>query len=247
MITLIVFGVLFLIGFALLVALLGSSFLKRHSVRMPDRTRSGYGAPPSYRQAPPPRSQPSAREIRSEYREGYGEQAAPQGTGGVAAPRPPVYAPGAPSRVSSGSRWAFIAPVVVVVLVLVVLFGLREFMGSDVRPRLYFCEEVDFTRHKPINRSDTFTRGNVTIYVKSKTPLLMDRAYVEVYRLNTDGYEPYMDKELRVKPEWASFTLRALFDTVGSYMVSVYGKDDVLIAQKNINIVPDHFGYKPVR
>jgi hypothetical protein len=158
-----------------------------------------------------------------------------------------MYAPSAPSRASSGGRWAFIAPVVVVVLVLVVLFGLREFMGSDIRPRLYFCEKVDFTRLKPVNRSDTFTRGNVTIFVKSKRPLLMDKAYVEVYRLNTDGFEPYMDKELRLKPEWASFTLKALFDTVGSYMVSVYGKDEVLIAQKNINIVPDHFAYKPVR
>jgi hypothetical protein len=246
MITLIIFGFLFLIGFALLVALLGSSFLKRHSVRMPDRTRSSYGAGVSYR-PPPAKAQPAAQEFTREYREGHAESMAQQGVGGGAVPRTPMYSPSHPTRVSAGSRWAFIAPVVVVALVLVLLFGLREFVGSGVRPRLYFCEKVDFTRLKPVHHSDTFTRGNVTIFVKSKTPLLMDKANVEVYRLNTDGFEPYMDKELRLKPEWASFTLKALFDTVGSYMVSVYGKDDILLAQKNINIVPDYFAYKPVR
>jgi hypothetical protein len=141
MITLIIFGFLFLVGFALLVALLGSSFLKRHSVRMPDRARSSYGARAPYRQAPPPqKAQPAAQEFKREYREAYGEGMAQQGMGGGAVPRTPTFSSAYPPRVSSGSRWAFIAPVVVVALVLVLLFGLREFVGSGAHPRLYFCE-----------------------------------------------------------------------------------------------------------
>jgi len=253
MIMLIIFGFLFLIGFAFLIALMGTSFLKKHAVRMPDRTRSGMyqGVDVSgmaQRPAARPQAKPAAQDFRGEYQAGYEGSVPQQGPGRGAAPAPSMLPQMFPARTSAGGgKWAFILPVVVVAVVLVLLFGLREFVGSDVRPRMFFCESVDFTRLKPVHRSDTFTRGNLTIFVKSKTPLLLDKVYVEVYRLNTGEFEPYMDNELRLKPEWASFSMKALFDTVGSYMVSVYGKDNVLIAQKNVNIVPDSFAYRPLR
>ncbi len=65
--------------------------------------------------------------------------------------------------------------------------------------------------------------------------------------MNIGGFEPYAERELKLKPEWTAFTVKVLFDTVGSYMVSVFGSDEVLIVQKNINIVPDSFAYKPVK
>jgi hypothetical protein len=247
MVMLIVFGLLFLIGFAFLIALLGTTFLKKHSVRLPDRYRTGIVERPSsnYQQKP----QFPARD----YREKPGDLSAQDA--GRRDINMPMRAPSMshemyPSRgagTAGGGKWAFVAPIVVVAVVLVLLFGMREFVGSDVRPRLHFCESVDFARLKPIHRSDTFTRGNVTIFVKSKAPLLLENARVEIYRLNAAGFEPYTEKELILKPEWASFSIRTLFDTVGSYMVSVYGNDDVLLNQKNINIVPDTLAYRPVR
>jgi hypothetical protein len=148
-----------------------------------------------------------------------------------------------PERIGTtgGGKWAFIVPVVVIAIILVLFFGLREFQGFDIRPRLYFCESVNFTKLKPVNRSDTFTRGNVTLFVKSKTPLFLDSARVEIYKMNIGGFEPYAERELKLKPEWTAFTVKVLFDTVGSYMVSVFGSDEVLIVQKNVNIVPDSF------
>jgi hypothetical protein len=239
---LIVFGLLFLIGFAFLIALLGTTFLKKNSVRLPDRYRTGVVERPasSYK------AQPQAP-VKN-YSERPGNLSAENVERGDI--NVPLRAPAISQDMSSaagGGRWAFIAPILVIAVVLVLLFGMREFVGGGARPKLYFCESVDFTRLRPVHRSDTFTRGNVTIFLKSRAPLLLENARVEVYRLNATGFEPHSEKELILKPEWASFSVRTLFDKVGSYMVSVYGNDDILLNQKNINIVPDTFAYKPVR
>ncbi len=272
MFVIIIFGFLLLIGLALLASLLGTAFLRRHVVKPAMRK---YAAQPVERPAPirPPVQAPSRKgrdlgeEYEAGYEEGIGEQGMAAGPGGIrgpeivagagvapggrgvarqAAPRMPATLP---ERVSTtgGGKWAFIVPVVVIAIILVLFFGLREFQGFDVRPRLYFCESVNFTKLKPVNRSDTFTRGNVTLFVKSKTPLFLDSARVEIYKMNIGGFEPYAERELKLKPEWTAFTVKVLFDTVGSYMVSVFGSDEVLIVQKNINIVPDSFAYKPVK
>jgi hypothetical protein len=245
MVMLIVFGVLFLIGFAFLIALLGTSFLKKHSVRLPDRFRTGVvERPASNYQTQPNAPAQGYRETSDRF---SAENAA---RSEVRVPRAALSMPQEmlPARgAAGGGKWAYVAPIVVVAVVLVLLFGMREFVSGEARPRLFFCESVDFARLKPVHRSDTFTRGNVTIFIKSKAPLLLENARVEVYRLNAAGFEPYTEKELLLKPEWASFSVRTLFDTVGSYMVSVYGNDDILLNQKNINIVPDTLAYKAVR
>ncbi len=242
MITLIVFGILFLVGFALLIALLGASFLKRHSVRLPDRVRSGM-----YRRggrtAAAPRAQPAAQDLGSDY-----QTPVPQRESDSAPPMPQLPSQRYGAGASSGaSKWAFIIPVVVVAVVVLLLFGMREFIGGTPQPRLYFCENVDYVKAKPIRRSDTFTRGNVILFLKSKTPLYLDKARVEVYRLDTEDFEPFLEKDLRLKPEWESFSVKALFATVGQYSVYVYGNTDEPIVRKNITIVPDSFGYRPVR
>jgi hypothetical protein len=244
MITLIIFGFLFLLGFALLVALFGTSFLKRHAVRLPDRTRAAM-----YRGAGRPAQPPPARPAAQDFGDGYQAGVPQQRLEGAGAPArhqmPPQMYPASVS--TGGGKWAFIVPVVVVAVVLVLLFGMREFLGSGAQPRLYFCESVDYARSKPISHSDIFTRGNVMLFVKSKTPLYLDRARVEVYRLDTEEFEPFLEKELRLKPEWESFSFQALFASVGQYSVYVYGNNDDPLVKKNITIVPDQFAYKPVR
>ena len=241
MITLIVFGILFLVGFALLIALLGTSFLKRHAVNLPHRVRSSM-----YRRGSGPaaaHAQPAAQNVGSDY-----QAPAPQRVSESIAPMSQVphqrYGAG---TWSGTSKLAFIIPVVVVAVVVLLLFGMREFIGGTAQPRLYFSEEVDYVKARPIRRSDTFTRGNVMLFLKSKTPLYLDKARIEVYRLDTEDFEPFLEKELRLKPEWESFSVRALFATVGQYSVYVYGNSDDPIVRKNITIVPDSFGFRPVR
>jgi hypothetical protein len=241
MITLIVFGVLFLVGFALLIALLGTSFLKRHAVRMPNRVLGGMyrrGSSPAVQHA-----QPAAQVTGSEYQAPVSQHAVE-----TAPPMPQLpaqrYGAGASS---TGSRWAYIIPVIVVAVVLLLLFGVREFIGGPAQPKLYFCEDVDYAKARPIRHSDTFTRGNVMLFLKSKTPLYLDEARVEVYRLDTEDFEPFLEKELRLKPEWESFSVKALFATVGQYSVYIYGNTDDPIVRKNITIVPDSYGFRPVR
>jgi len=241
MITLIVFGFLFLVGFALLIALLGTSFLKRHAVRLPDRVRSSM-----YRRKSGPvgaGAQPAAQNMESDY-----QVPAPPREAEPAPPMPQMPAPRfSAGASSSGSKWAFIIPVIVVAVVVLLLFGMREFIGGPSQPRLYFCEDVDYTKAKPIRQSDTFTRGNVMLFLKSKTPLYLDEARVEVYRIDTEDFEPFIEKELRLKPEWESFSVKALFASVGQYSVYVYGNTDEPLVRKNITIVPDSFGFRPVR
>ena len=241
MITLIVFGILFLVGFALLIALLGTSFLKRHAVRLPQRVQGSMyrrGSSPTA-----PQVQPAAQGMGSEY-----QVPAPQQVADAAPPMPQLpaqrYSAG-PS--STGGRWAYILPVIVVAVVVLLLFGVREFIGGPAQPKLYFCEDVDYVRARPIRHSDVFTRGNVMLFLKSKTPLYLDEARVEVYRLDTEDFEPFIEKELRLKPEWESFSVKALFATVGQYSVYIYGNTDEPIVRKNITIVPDSYGFKPVR
>ena len=98
-----------------------------------------------------------------------------------------------------------------------------------------------------MNKSDTFTRGNVTFFVKSRRPLEQEKARVDVYKIDPQGLSPYASKELPLKTEWTSFSFKALFDSVGSYTVMVYGNNDRLLDQENIFIVPDSYAYKPVR
>ena len=241
MITLIIFGILFLVGFALLIALLGTSFLKRHAVRLPDRVRSNM-----YRRGKRPAGagvQPAVQSMESDY-----QVPVPQREPEPAPPMPQMPPPRFTTGASSaGGKWAFIIPVVVVAVVVLLLFGMREFIGRPSQPRLYFCEDVDYTKAKPVRQSDVFTRGNVMLFLKSKTPLYLDEARVEVYRIDTEDFEPFIEKELRLKPEWESFSVKALFASVGQYSVYVYGNTDEPLVRKNITIVPDSFGFKPVR
>ena len=102
MITLIVFGILFLVGFALLIALLGTSFLKRHAVRLSNRVRNNMHQRGSRPAAS--RTQPASQDF------GGGYQAPVPQSEPVSAPPMPQLPPrryGAGAS-SAGSKWAYI-------------------------------------------------------------------------------------------------------------------------------------------
>jgi len=254
MILTILFAFVLLIGISLFVAVVGTAFLRRHSTRVVGgmssprsvSMRSGtYGA----------RSRGSVErggDFSSQYRSGFEQR-----VGGKIEPeqaerlsyipvpeREFVYR--RPREAGGEGRWFLLTLVILVVVMFSFYFGIRGYQNILMKPRLFFCEGVDFTRLKPINSSDTFTRGNVTIFVKSRNTLETDRVRVDIYRIDNQGLNLYSSKELPVKQEWTSFSFKALFEDLGTYSVMVYGAGDQLLNQENIHIVPDSYAYTPV-
>ncbi len=237
MFLIIVLGLVFLVGVSLFVAIVGTSFLKRHAVRIPGPSTTAL----------------SEGDYGRQFETGYQEQVAEVEKEAPVAPAgPPVQRPirptfpqkHVPSR--GGGRWIPVAVLIVVILASFMLYGTRNMRGTGGGYRLYFCEDVDFTRLRPIHKSNTFTRGNVTLFLKAQAPLGLKEARVVVYRLDTQQVEPYASKLIPLRPEWTAFSVKMLFDTIGTFSVNLYGPEEVLIAQKNIVIVPDSFAYKPV-
>jgi len=141
-------------------------------------------------------------------------------------------------------KWIFIILIIVGVLFSGSLFWIKSYKTHPNMPKLYLCENVDFLKLRPINVSDRFTRGNITVFYKSKVPIEQDYLLLEIYKLGEAGFIPYAKKKIKIKPEWTSFVATALFDQLGSYIVEIKSSDNKLIAQKLVEIVPDSYAYK---
>ena len=250
MILTILFAFILLIGISLFVAVVGSAFLRRHSTRVSSsRPVSVQGTDLGVRSR---RGIEQRGDLSTRYRREFEQRVRPSGK--LDMQKEPSYFPVSegeylyrkPREAGGEGKWFLVTVVVLIIVIFSFYFGIRGYQSLALEPRLFFCEDVDFARLKPINTSDTFTRGNVTIFVRSRKALEMDKARVDIYRINTQGLSLYATKELPVKPEWTSFSFKALFDELGTYTVMVYGVGDQLINQENINIVPDSYAFMPV-
>jgi hypothetical protein len=141
--------------------------------------------------------------------------------------------------------WILVAVLVVVIFSGSLYATIQDWPSRLFGTRMYFCEYVDYAKLKPVNRSDTFTRGNLTLFVKSPQPLRLHRARIEVYRLGNQQ-EPYAEKIVPLKPSWMSFAVKLLFEDIGNYRVSVLESDGTPIMVDHLTIVPDSFAYRPV-
>ena len=146
--------------------------------------------------------------------------------------------------------WENIKLLTIVVVSAVVVFfaayaGVKAYKGYSSKPKIYFCERVDFIKLKPIKKSNRFTRGNITVLYKSKDSFNTNRLILDVYKLGKAGYTPYIKKTIDVRPEWTSFVAKILFDETGTYIVEIKNDRNVLLAQKVIEILPDSYAYKP--
>lgn len=243
MIVTIIFILIFLIGISLFVAVVGTAFLRRHSRRITVQPR----------EYPIRASGGDFSNRSSRYRREFVQTVKKEPERELS--RAPEYFPpseGIPSykkmrEAGAEGKWFLITIAVLVLVIFSFYFGVKGYQNITMKPKLYFCENVDFVRQRPINKSDTFTRGNVTVFVKSRRPLGQEKVRVDVYKIDTEGLSPYASKELPLKPDWTSFSFKTLFDSTGSYTVMVHGKNDRLLDQENIFIVPDSYAYKPVR
>jgi len=240
MLFVIIFGLVFLAGVSLFVAAVGMAFLKKHAQKSVEATDLSLSES-DYRDR---FSSEYAQQIAEKTEEAFAEERAEALRHGTAAARPAPFPESTAGR--TGGKWAFIIVGILAVITVSLIFGIRGVQGMEAKPRLYFCEDIDFTKLKPVHKSNTFTRGTVTLFIKSRTPLDLEGATVEVYKYGTQRIEPVASRMLPLKPEWTSFSVKILFDTIGTYTVSIFGKDGKLLNQKNINIVPDSFAYKPV-
>lgn len=230
-----IFILILLIGISLFIAVVGTAILKRYSTRV--------GKP---REIPVNKS-----EFKNHYKRKYEESvsAIPEKV-----QKTPVYIPSTerefvykkPKESHAEGKWFFITFVVLIVVIFSFYFGIKGYQNLIMKPKLFFCENVDYVKLKPINKSNTFTRGNVTIFIKSHRPLEQDKARVDIFSIDHQGLNHYATKELPLKPDWTSFSFKVLFDKIGTYTVMVYDMNDRLLNQENIYIVPDSYAYKPV-
>ncbi len=234
----IIFVLILLIGISLFVAVVGTAFLRKHARRVTRSQFREYYSPP--------------RRSEDRYRREYERRV--RADTGPEIRQAPAYA-SVPERDfpvrrprggGSEGKWFLITILVLVLIIFSFYFGIKGYQNFTMKPRLFFCERVDYVRKKPVNSSDTFTRGNVTLFLKSRSPLEMTKARVEIFKIDYQGLDNYASQELPLKPDWTSFSFKALFDQIGTFTVMVYDTDDRLITQENIHIVPDSYAYKPV-
>lgn len=154
---------------------------------------------------------------------------------------------GGPAALKSSGSWFFLIIVAIIFVIFVAFFGIKGYKNFTSKPTLSFSESVDYIKQKPVHRSNTFTRGNVTIFVKSREPLGQYTARVDIYKIDQTGLEPFAGKELSIKPEWTSYSFKVQFDELGVYSVMVFDAQGVLLNQKRVYIVHDSYAYKPVR
>jgi hypothetical protein len=240
MILIVIFILIFLIGFSLFAAVLGTSFLGKHADRV---VKTGIRKTAGHRIS----EREIAERFKAEYEEGVLQAAGEQGTvqPGMIQPPPAVrYEP--PVRAGHGGMWVLISFGIAAVLVFSFLFGYPKIAGLVTEPRLVFCEGVDYLKQKPENSSNTFTRGNVTLFLRSKKSLGISNATVSITRIGPEGPEEYDRRTIPVRPNWTSFSLKALFDRTGTYEVKILEDKGGLIDKRVIYIVPDSYAYKPV-
>ena len=261
MILTILFVLVLLIGISLFIAVVGTALLRRNS-RSAVRSSSSAPGRMVYREQPGrmPEYAYQERGARPERSEAAQRGAPrPQGYTPIEpapfGPPPleprefeprPLTVPGERSPGAEG-KWFALSIVVLIVMFFAVFFGVRIYQSATSKPRIDFCEYVDFVRMKPVNASVMFTRGNVTLFLRSGAPLEIDKVRIEIYRIDRDGIVPYSSSEKQMKPDWTSFSVKILFEQLGTYTVMLYTKTGVLLGQKTIVIVPDSFVYAPVR
>ncbi len=238
MILIFIFGLIFLIGFSLFVATLGTSFLKKYAKRV-SKTGKPILKEIDYR-----------KRFRKEYEKQISEitpkEVEKETTGEYAIPEGKRYGLEEAAEKSQAGKWVLFSLGILIVLIISVSFGYKQYQNISARPRLFFCENVDYVKLKPIHRSNTFTRGNVTLFVKSRKTLDADKARVDVYKIDPQGPRHFSSEKIPLKPEWASFSMKILFDRIGKYSVVVSTDDGTIIDRKNIFIVPDSYAFKPI-
>jgi len=258
MILTIVFFLVLLIGVSLFIAVVGTAFLRKHVRHARKSVRYAHGGGELLHAVPPsPPERAAAQRAMHEQRQAAAAQSErvfqaerPSGMGrsvpGFIPAQPRAMPVERPAYAGGESRWFLISILALIFIVFSVFFGIKAYQNITSRPRLYFSENVDFLRMKPIKRSDVFTRGNVALLFRSGTPLDTDRVRIDIYKIDLEGVKSFASKVLPVKPDWTSFSVKVLFDQTGTYTVMVYTGKGTLLVQDNVTIVPDSFAYKPV-
>jgi len=225
MILIIVFTIIILIGISLLIAVISTSFLKKRSFKVKGR---------NYQTEFKDRYEERVEELKKEEGEKVKETEAKE------------FDYSYTKKAKGSFKWILISICILVVIFFASFFGYKGYKKFKETPKLYFCEDVNLEKQKPVHRSNTFVRGNVTIFIKSAAPIDTNRMKVDVYRINSKGSERFVSKNLTINPDWTSFSLNVLFDRLGTFRVIVSKENEKIIGNKKIYIVPDRYAFKPI-
>jgi len=228
MILIIIFTLIILAGVSFLAAVIGTSFLKKRSYRRKNE---------DYRSVYKDQYEIKVGELeKEEAKENKKDAGESKGVG--------YYYE---KKAAFKFKWILIFLGMIVIVFIASFFGYQLYQKIKLTPKMYICEGVDFEKLKPIHKSNTFIRGNVDIFVKSKVPLKTKGIKVDVYKIDSKGLETFASKKLDVNPDWTSFSLKVLFDKIGTFRVVVSKDNGELISEKRVYIVPDKYAFKAIK
>jgi len=141
-------------------------------------------------------------------------------------------------------KWVFITFLIIIIIFSGAFFWIKSYRSRAQVPKLYLCEAVDFIKLKPIKSSVSFTRGNVTVFFKSKAPIKPKLLSLDIYKLGDAGFVPYAKIKIGTKSGCTSFIATVLSDQLGNYIIEIKDPNGKIVTQKLIEIVPDSYAYK---
>ncbi len=116
--------------------------------------------------------------------------------------------------------------------------------SNNSQPVLYFCERYD-SQQGEVGVSDKFTKGSITVMVKSDNPLGLTDCHIQFdkYNKSADQYEFYKKFDFTIQPdmEYVYFSKNEdsdmSFDEAGQYRVYLLNSNNETVAYALIEIV----------
>lgn len=114
------------------------------------------------------------------------------------------------------------------------VFALLLFLPGG-QGEIIFCEDVD-ENFNPVNESDIFTPGQISILVHSQNKLNSSVVVITLYEVQGEQHE-LMDRDrVQVNPEWDIFTYDLTLFSPGEYKVSVSRPEEETIAEGKVKV-----------
>lgn len=115
--------------------------------------------------------------------------------------------------------------------------GINSDLEDDNYPLLYFCESYS---DKPVNTSDRFTTGTISVIFESTNPINTDEAVILIEEIDiiNDNVLSKNTYNFKLNPEWNYLHFDEInFDKPGFYRVSLIDKRNKVLASNFIEIV----------
>lgn len=110
-------------------------------------------------------------------------------------------------------------------------------LNNTENPLLFFCESYS---DKPVNTSDRFTTGSLSIVFESKNPLNLNKVFITIEKLQFSGmfFDQIYEKDFKIDPNWNIIHFDEIpFEQTGFFKVSILNKNYEIITSNILEIV----------